>query len=327
MLPPHHKGGGNTFCQIPKNNIPKRQDDMKRIHYSEYMLWGGLLLCTAALFASCSHDELTPGNAAVVLPANQYPLQLQTEIEAPQSRTATGKETWTADGTENIAVCIEDGKVSHYVIAADLSAQPADSKETCYWPTSSLYTVCAWYPYHTETKTFDLSDQTGGYAELDLLYAQKQGSFEYPVRLRFKHQLAKLTLSLTSTDGTFSTDELQNATITIYGDATARRTAKGALEASDATDNEIKPCHDSASNTWEALVVPQDMKDKILLKITIGEAEFVYTPDTGEMGNIQSGHACRYAINVNTCGLEVKNRNNPTWSNGGEENIPTEPVE
>ena len=273
---------------------------MRRFHHLGYMLWGGLLplfLATVPL-SSCSHDEAVTDNSSMLLPERQYPLQLQIEIE-PQSRIAT-KDAWTGDGTEYIAVRMADGETGKYVITADQSAQPATDADAFYWPTGDMYTVTAWYPYQTEQKTFDLSDQSAGNAELDFLYAKTQGHFNSTTKLRFKHQLARLEIKLADTDNVFSADELQNATITIYGEGKATRNADGTLEAATIHTDKITPYHNVEENTWEAFVLPQDMRNKTLLRIKVGGKILVYTPDTYEMGILTAGNVHAYTISLNT---------------------------
>ena len=99
--------------------------------------------------------------------------------------------------------------------------------------------------------------------------------------------MSKIAYTLTAADG-ITEIELNSATVTLLGDAEARIDA-GIVAPADQTDGEIKPFHDVTAKQGEALVVPQNMKGKPLLKVSIGNNTFVYTPETDEEGNLMAG--------------------------------------
>ena len=96
--------------------------------------------------------------------------------------------------------------------------------------------------------------------------------------------------------------------------------------AANQSDGEIKPYRDAATKKYEAVVVPQDMTGKPLIRIAIGADVFTYTPDTDAAGNLKAGKRYAYAITVKANGIEVQAATSGTWSDGGEESVTSKEV-
>ena len=266
------------------------------------------------LLASCSEQKAWQDGTVSPL-GGKYPLRLSANVEQVQSRS-TGKEAWT--GGEEIGVILESQTGKYYITDASGNVEAIDESNTLYWPHTAKTNIKAWYPFDTPT-LLDISDQSAGYAAFDILSAQTRGSFNQPVYLNFSHSMSKIAYTLTAADG-ITEIELNSATVTLLGDAEARIDA-GIVAPADQTDGEIKPFHDVTAKQGEALVVPQNMKGKPLLKVSIGNNTFVYTPETDEEGNLMAGNCHTYAVTVKAAGLEVQRVASNDWGNGGEEKI------
>ena len=265
------------------------------------------------LFVSCSEEE-TGGIAP--LPDSKYPLQLTAKVAQPQTR-AGGKDSWT--GGEEIGVMLEgmlDPK--KYVMDASGKAEPVDAENTIYWQNTAETRVTAWTPNIFDPNV-DISDQSGGYADFDLLYATALGRYDRDVNLRFNHRMAKIEVTLAAGDG-ITEETIEGATVTFLGDSEAYFSG-GMVGLADKSDGEIKPYHDAAMKKYEAVVVPQNMTDKPLVRIDIGGKTFAYTPETDAAGNLEANKRYAYTITVNANSIDVQAVTGGTWNDGGEEDV------
>ena len=305
-----------------QNEINK--DSMKTIRNIERIPWpriGGwlpvvMLIC--GVLASCSSED----ESSTPLPDGKYPLQLTAEVARPQTR-AGGKDAWT--GGEEIRVSLEGvfGNKT-YVLDASGNASPKDADNTFYWKNTDEARVSAWTP-DIEAET-DISDQSGGYAAFDVLYASAIGRYDQAINLRFIHRMAKIEVILKAGEG-ITEEELEGATVTIFGDPLTHSTA-GLVSPGDQSDGEIKPYYDAATKKYEALVPPQNMTGKPLVRISIGSNAFTYTPDTDAAGNFGyfGGKRYAYTITVKANGIDVQSVTSGTWVANGEENVTSKKV-
>ena len=305
-----------------QNEINK--DSMKTIRNIERIPWpriGGwlpvvMLIC--GVLASCSSED----ESSMPLPDGKYPLQLTAEVARPQTR-AGGKDAWT--GGEEIRVSLEGvfGNKT-YVMDASGNASPKDADNAFYWKNTDEARVSAWTP-DIESET-DISDQSGGYAAFDVLYASAIGRYDQAINLRFIHRMAKIEVILKAGEG-ITEEELEGATVTIFGDPLTHSTA-GLVSPGDQSDGEIKPYYDAATKKYEALVPPQNMTGKPLVRISIGSNAFTYTPDTDAAGNFGyfGGKRYAYTITVKANGIDVQSVTSGTWVANGEENITSKKV-
>ena len=258
-----------------------------------YFLYSLLL---AGALAGCSGDELEGQGSA--LPEGEYPLRLSAEVGELQTR-AGGKDTWTGDGTEYVGIRKGNDEVARYVIGENNLLNPASADQTLYWRNTAPAAIRAWYPYETQTNV-DISDQSKGYAVFDFLYAEGEGSYNTTTTLRFKHQMAKVEYTLVKGDG-ISDTEWQAVTVKVYGDTQASFT-EGTVAAADQTDGEITP---NGTTSGSAVVVPQDMTGKPLLKVSTGGNDYIYTPETENAGKLEAGKRNTYNITVHKDRIEV----------------------
>lgn len=305
-----------------QNEINK--DSMKTIRNIERIPWpriGGwlpvvMLIC--GVLASCSSED----ESSMPLPDGKYPLQLTAEVARPQTR-AGGKDAWT--GGEEIRVSLEGvfGNKT-YVLDASGNASPKDAANAIYWKNTAEARVSAWTP-DIEAET-DISDQSGGYAAFDVLYASAIGRYDQAINLRFIHRMTKIEVILKAGEG-ITEEELEGATVTIFGDPLTHSTA-GLVSPGDQSDGEIKPYYDAATKKYEALVPPQNMTGKPLVRISIGSNAFTYTPDTDAAGKFGyfGGKRYAYTITVKANGIDVQSVTSGTWVANGEENVTSKRV-
>ncbi len=277
------------------------------------MLIGGLLSC-------CNNDGI---ESITSLLDGKYPLQLTAEVAQPQTR-AGGKDTWT--GGEEIRVSLEGvfGNKT-YVMDASGNASPKDADNAFYWKNTDEARVSAW-TLNLEMGETDISDQSGGYAAFDVLYASAMGRYDQAVNLRFIHRMAKIEVILKAGEG-ITDEELEGATVTIFGDPVTHSTC-GLVAPGDQADGEIKPYYDAATKKYEALVPPQNMTGKPLVRISIGGNAFTYTPETEAAGKFDffGGRRYAYTITVKANGIDVQTVTSGTWVANGEENVTSKRV-
>ena len=307
---------------VAQNEINK--DNMKIIRNIARRPWpriGGwlpVMMLICGVLASCSSED----ESTAPLPDGKYPLQLTAEVAQPQTR-AGGKDAWT--GGEEIRVSLEGvfGNKT-YVMDASGNASPKDADNAFYWKNTDEARVSAWTP-DIESET-DISDQSGGYAAFDVLYASAIGRYDQAINLRFIHRMAKIEVILKAGEG-ITEEELEGATVTIFGDPLTHSTA-GLVAPGDQSDGEIKPYYDAATKKYEALVPPQNMTGKPLVRISIGSNDFTYTPETEAAGKFDFfvGKRYAYTITVKANGIDVQSVTSGTWVANGEENVTSKRV-
>ena len=284
--------------------------------------WLPVMTLIGGLLSSCNNEDI---ESITSLPDGKYPLQLTAEVAQPQTR-AGGKDAWT--GGEEIRVSLEGvfGNKT-YVMDASGNASPKDADNAFYWKNTDEARITAWtLNLETVEPETDISDQSGGYAAFDVLYASAIGRYDQAINLRFIHRMAKIEVILKAGEG-ITEEELEGATVTIFGDPLTHSTA-GLVSPGDQSDGEIKPYYDAATKKYEALVPPQNMTGKPLVRISIGSNAFTYTPDTEAAGNFWmfGGKRYAYTITVKANGIDVQTVTGATWSEGGEESVTSKKV-
>lgn len=278
-----------------------------------------ILASLSLMAASCGKTE---PESATALPEGKYPLKLTAEMTQPLTRSG-GKDAWA--GGEEIGVSM-DGLLSprKFVIEPGGSAKPIDAANAIWWKNADEARVTAWYP-DIVNPALDISDQSGGYADFDLVWATAIGRYDQEIVLQFTHRMAKIEFSLAAGDG-ITEEELSSASVKVLGDDEAYFSI-GMIGAADKSDGEIAPYYDSATKKFEAVVVPQDMTGKPLIRIGLGGKTFAYTPETQSKGKLDAGTCHSYAITVKANGLEVETPWGYDWSDGGEENVTPKQVQ
>lgn len=306
------------------NTRTERTDTLTlRSGMGRLLLWAAITV--PALLASCSQEELEGGGTA--LPAGKYPLAFTAGVGEMQTRAVAGKDVWT----ENDAIGVRMGsgtETAKYEPKPDggtWTARPADAANTLYWQSTAPAYITAWYPYG-EQNNVDISDQSKGFAGFDFLRAEASASYNTPLALTFRHQMAKVTCVLTN-DASLSPDEWKSVRVAYYGYPSATFT-DGELKNGSDEMGWITPQADTdteAGNTHVALLVPQVLDGKtsfIRVTATVGgtKRDFYYTP-TGNAAKIEGGKAYTYNISVRRDGISVKQVTGGTWNDGGETQV------
>lgn len=272
------------------------------------------IIFVGGLLTACSSDE--PGGTKLL--PGQYPLKVNATIDVPQSRSA-GKDYWIGDGTESFGMRIgSDGRVVEYVITdAAGKAEASAESNPLYWDNTSQATVSAWLPFNTQTDV-DISDQSDGFATYDYLAATAEGqSYLAPVKLQFKHKMAKIRCILKPGKGITEAD-LKAASVKIFGFTSVTFT-EGVVTGSG--NGWITPDSDH-----EAVVAPQNLTGKGFISIEMNGQEYIYTPASDNAGLLKEGLLHQYTIILNANGIEVSAATGGEWTEGGSEDVASKEV-
>lgn len=153
----------------------------------------------AILLAACSQDELAEQGTA--LPGGEYPLQIGSvsitaeASEEPWTRVgeSTDGQSSVWKGGEEFYVKFEGSdEVGIYKIT-DAATGAVEDVKPIYWKSTQPANIIAWYakPQLNANNWMSLFDQDDGLAYV-LRATADNASYDTPVSLQFKHQLAKV---------------------------------------------------------------------------------------------------------------------------------------
>lgn len=247
-----------------------------------------LLASTVFLLASCDEGVETDFAAqrGMPLPQGKYPLRFTAiqEGNAVKTRVTESDDDpkstlWTA-GTDKIGVSIgTDGAAGQYIITATDGSSMTE-EQPVYWQNTNPATIYGWYPATTDGlpksgDRIDLSDQSSGYLKFDFMKAETQ-QYQYDsknISLPFKHQMAKMSITLRSTDNL----DLDGATVAIYGYTTCTFD-KGTVTPGTSKDYLTACCTDAAKHVYRAMVVPIEQNELggNFIKVTLQNGKVYY---------------------------------------------------
>lgn len=294
------------------------------------------LVCLLA--ASCS--DLTDSDS---LPdGGTYPMIFTSAVDGQAATRATVDNSW--EGTEKVAVMV-DGEVKKYKAAGNGALTPDDAGNSHYWSSTKPMTIQAWYSSaaYSDTRPVSFTVQpnqsnTTRYQQSDMLYAIQSAAYnrQSPVSLTFKHLPAKVVVNLKQGDGV-TAEEVKNSTVTLINQATtsgeinvdeSRQTytvAQAASGSAEITPQSAISASSDYQKAVQALLVPQQMKDKQFIKVTINRnaatRDYYYTPTTDAEGNLNAGKQYTYNITVKETGLVVTLSESDAWGDGGNTNV------
>lgn len=266
------------------------------------------LLLPTLLLCTCTTGE------EPILPGGRSPMTFTTEVDELIASRATTDNTW--DGGEEVAVQI-DGVVKNYT--ADSDGNLADTgSDIIYWKdVTEEHTVMAWYPYSGNQPTnftVETNQEGSGYQASDCLLSNTITATIRSHALTFKHLPAKVTINLKNGDGV-GIEDLADAKVVIVNQAVTSGTVDndGAVTEVSPESYEIIPNKLAATSNYpqrvQALLVPQQMKDKQFIKVTIGlddeACDYYYTPTEDDEANLEAGKQYTYNIIVKKTGLQV----------------------
>ena len=215
-----------------------------------------VLALAAILLAACTQDELAEqGNT---LPDGEYPLQIgSVSITAEASEEPWTRVTEKPDGSgsvfqggERIGVRIAGSEETGiYLIKVDDAGNVTVSPDKpVYWKNTQTATVTAWYP--ATDGALDLSGQDKGLVYV-LRATADNASYDTPVSLQFKHQLAKVRVV---TKGTADVGKIE-----IVGMPTGCNIQQGEIIGALVGSSRLpmrRTTYQDGTECWEANVVP-----------------------------------------------------------------------
>lgn len=161
------------------------------------MIFGAVLL----LFTACTQDEL--GEQGNTLPDGQYPLQIgrvsitAESNEEPWTRVAENETDgmgshWTGD--EEFYVKFEGSEEVGIYKITDAATGAVKPVKSIYWKNTQPAKIIAWYanPQPNEANWMYFDDQDRDGLAYVLRATADNASYDTPVSLQFKHQLAKV---------------------------------------------------------------------------------------------------------------------------------------
>ena len=215
-----------------------------------------VLALAAILLAACTQDELAEqGNT---LPDGEYPLQIgSVSITAEASEEPWTRVTEKPDGSgsvfqggERIGVRIAGSEETGiYLIKVDDAGNVTVSPDKpVYWKNTQTAEVTAWYP--ATDGALDLSGQDKGLVYV-LRATADNASYDTPVSLQFKHQLAKVRVV---TKGTADVGKIE-----IVGMPTGCNIQQGEIIGALVGSSRLpmrRTTYQDGTECWEANVVP-----------------------------------------------------------------------
>lgn len=289
-------------------------------------IWLGGLFVLAGLFSSCTNE------AENEFQNNTLPMELMAE-KAGMSFTRSAMEKTEWNGGEEVS--LHDGfSQKLYHISAEGEMTAANNDPLYWYTTTEEETLFAWYPA-SETLLTEWSvaaDQTTdeAYQKSDFLFAYEKMKFRSERRLKFRHGVVKLILNVKGDGKTVTTEDLQNAVITVENSVLKGTISEGSLSSVENGIASIKPYALTPKEGYvyslQLIMIPQDMSGKKFFKVVIGNKEYYYTPATGE-GILESGHQYTYNVGVGKPGLVVKLEDESVdWEGSDDENISSEDI-
>lgn len=302
-------------------HIPFR--GLKGVHsYVSVFSWVSL---ASLLLASCSADSIDTERR------DAEALTFIARLGVHADTRATSSGTW--EGNELIAVrSISGGSTEEATLQYKANAEGEltgiDESNTFYWrtPNDAAKAVTAWYEpqaaggysaVYPDGQTFSVpADQRAGLQQGDFLMAPtKTFPFVGDRMLPFYHQMAKVRIRISSgtpigkiesaTIGTLSSPLATQATFTAPTGAGKRYGSWSELKDMAAiTPMAITPDVDGFKTQLEALIVPQTVAGKTLMRVVIDGKAYTYTEDSG-VEKFLPGCVYTYNLKVGNSGLLI----------------------
>lgn len=274
------------------------------------------MLCLVA--ASCS--DVTDDD---ILPDGKYPMTFTAAVDGmavSRAVTANGTTSWEVN---DLVAISKNGGTSHkaYKItdAASGAMSPNDAADALYW-SKKTETLGAWHPVSCTigggSGEVNITDQSSGFEALENMLYAPAANYTYssskPVNFKFRHALAKVSVTLQKESGKndFTDEEISGAGVAFMGYTAGSLGYEGL--AGDGENGEIKPKKETTdgTTTYTALLVPQQMQNVKFIKVTIGTGaaarDYYYTPAGDNDANLTAGKQYTYNITVKKEGLQVE---------------------
>lgn len=285
-------------------------------HTISYMmcLWAALAL------AACTSDD-DPAWPEGGVPLELYAAVAGYEGDGADTRAATTENRW------------EGGEVVHLVVFTDNQYYMRDdfinpdgksiSCDFANWTKpDDIRRINALYPARMANFTFFVEkDQTSeGYQQSDCMATpQIEITLASPDKtLIFCHLTAKVVVHLKAGNG-IADEEIRNAAVTFENlslNVSSKRNNGIANQVTPGGEsiwpNEVTPAATGYVRIVRALLSPQDLSGRKMVKVVIGNKTFYYTPGAGE-ANFFSGKMYEYRLTVTPMGIEQTTVEGGTW--------------
>ena len=279
------------------------------------------LVAIITSFIACNDaEEVLSNDSEIKLTSEITPTSRVTSLEYQSTQLVQGQQ---------VGVTIKNAKSTHNNIAwtAGADGTLTNTGETVYYGKQAA-DITAYHPYNAEwagtSHAFSVNtDQSTneGYLASDLLWATASATkTESPVALTFTHKLAKINVTLQSTDIT----DLSDATISICGTNIATNFNPATGDLSAATTANVQDIKAGVTTTGvltaSAIVVPQTVSSGTkLIKVSHGSKTFYYTLTANK--ELKSGYSHNYTLTVKEKEIELKLKSENIIDWNDEENI------
>lgn len=271
------------------------------------------LICLVAAIFLCGCETNVPGSDGPVTPApedERIPIRLSTDMssKATDSEYETGDKVgiYTVNNINDASGTLA-GSGNHLDNVRftfngsswnpDTPVYWKDNKTPadfyCYYPYMNSVSDVAALPFTVKADQSSLE----GYRSSELLWGKNTGarpSYD-PVNITTKHVMSNLLIYVKPGEGyTEETLSAEHPSVAITGVRTSARLdlATGNVTA-EGSPEDIVPYNEG--NYWRALVVPQEIVESELIKVTVGEHEYVLVQTMTLQSNKQ--HKCTITIN------------------------------
>lgn len=273
---------------------------------SKFMTWA--FIATTIGFSACS-------NVAEEVPAEKKEIRLTSEI-IPSRVTSLDYQSKQIIEGRQVGVTISGAAEKHENVLWNVEGNgklvPSDAVHwaqtkaiiTAYHPFNSQWTGLEHeFSVHTDQST------NAGYLDSDLLWATATSSpMDMPVSLLFNHKLAKINITLTSTE----VSDLSDAIIYICGTQISAKFNPSTGELSATTSNvaDIKASVTTESAyTASAIIIPQVVASETdFIKIHHQGKEYCYT--LAESNTYESGKSYNFLLEIKRKGGDCEGNMN-----------------
>lgn len=318
-----------------------------------------IALCCLFAFAGCTDDTATDGNR---LPDGKYPMTFTAAVDGlTVTRAAnTADGVWTTDN--KIAVQVSNtasGKKIKEYTPSDIKNNSASltSDDPFYWQTTDeTKTVSAWYcgdgstaagganagavpaswAVQADQSVTSLNAPPDAYQQSDFLYAaEKKIKFsDKDQALSFSHQTARVVINIKKGEAATEASAIQsviigdNKNLALSGTYSGNQLTSNGNNMGIITPKDITSDNGSSDilRTYAALVIPQDMKNKKFIAITLTDDNtYYYTPQNTD-ANLESGNQYTYEITVKYGYLDMVTAKDGAWGGGGSTDLVTSKI-
>jgi surface protein len=283
----------------------------------KFNLFSLAVATTIASFTACTND-------AEEILFQEKEIKLTSEIKPTSRVTDLAYQSNQIIENQQVGITITGAESRHDNVAwlVGRNGTLTNTGETIYWSNTQA-DITAYHPYNSSwtgtNHSFSVNtDQSkeANYCNSDLLWATATATkTETPVALTFLHKLAKINVTLTSTNAT----DLSGAIISICGTNITTNFNPATGELSNATTANIQEIKAGITTedafTASAIVIPQTVNSGTkFIKVSLGSKIFYYTLNADKV--LKSGYSHNYTLTIKGREeMELKSNNIADWEN------------